>query len=202
MAKFRKKPIIIEALKWTGDNFADIAALGEDIYGPYGKEDAHLEIKTLEGRMIVGRGDWVIRGVNGEVYPCKPDIFSKTYDPIGKGEWMTTEKEIEERPMPERKSPPAGLTEGRIVHYVMPNGEHRPAIVTQVWDRVGENGTANLFLFTDCSNDLPYKQDEIDLMVRGFGFDLEQVKHGHTWRTSIMYSKEPKPHTWHWIEPA
>lgn len=97
-----------------------------------------------------------------------------------------------------------GLTEGRIVHYVMPNGEHRPAIVTKVWDRdpVGTSGCANLNVFTDYSNDIPYTQPEIDTMVRGFGFSLDDVRHGHAWRTSIMFSADPKPHTWHWIEKA
>lgn len=81
MAKFRKKPVVIEAVQWTGDNFADVAKLGDNIMGPYGRELAHLEIPTLEGRMVANLGDWVIRGVNGEVYPCKPDIFEKTYEP-------------------------------------------------------------------------------------------------------------------------
>ena len=94
-----------------------------------------------------------------------------------------------------------GLTEGRIVHYVMPNGQHRPAIVVQVWDYTGPSGTSNLQVFTDGPNDKPFtpaeKQKNID-----FGIDSEQVAHGHLWRTSIMYSEEHTPGTWHWIEKA
>lgn len=81
MAKFRKKPVVIEAVQWTGANFAAVAALSDDIFGPYGQISPHLEIKTLEGRMAANLNDWVIKGVNGEVYPCKPDIFEKSYEP-------------------------------------------------------------------------------------------------------------------------
>jgi hypothetical protein len=80
MAQYRKKPVVIEAVQWTGANFAEVAALGENIFGPYAQED-RLEIKTLEGRMRANVGDWVIKGVKGEVYPCKPDIFEQTYEP-------------------------------------------------------------------------------------------------------------------------
>ena len=60
VARFRKKPVIIEA---------------------YQTED-EMVISTLEGDMIASPGDWIITGVNGEQYPCKPDIFEKTYEPM------------------------------------------------------------------------------------------------------------------------
>ena len=82
MAYFRKKPVTIRAIQWAGDNFAEVAALGDSIFGPYGQEDAHLEIATLEGRMTANLGDWIIQGVKGEVYPCKNDIFVATYEAI------------------------------------------------------------------------------------------------------------------------
>lgn len=82
MAKFRKKPVVVEAVQWTGANFAEVAQLSYNIMGPYGQEDAHLEISTLEGRMTANKGDWIIKGVKGEVYPCKPDIFEATYEPV------------------------------------------------------------------------------------------------------------------------
>lgn len=91
-----------------------------------------------------------------------------------------------------------GLIEGRIVHYVMPTGEHRPAIVTKVWS---DNGLSNLNVFTDYSNDLPYKEEEKQ-KFKNCGVDLEQVRHGHIWKTSISYSEEPKTNTWHWIEKS
>jgi len=82
MPKFyRKKPVVIEAIQWTGDNFGVVGKFSESIFGPYGKE-SHLEINTLEGRMKADVGDWIIRGIKGEIYPCKPDIFEQTYEPV------------------------------------------------------------------------------------------------------------------------
>ena len=82
MAKYRKKPIVIEAIQWTGDNFDELATLG----GAHEYEQDFLSdnvtIKTLEGDMKAQKGDWVIKGVNGELYPCKPDIFEKTYEAV------------------------------------------------------------------------------------------------------------------------
>ena len=73
MPKFRKKPVVIEAERFDGVNL------------PHGtlREPGATEtyIDTLEGRMTVSVGDWVIRGVKGEFYPCKPDIFAATYEP-------------------------------------------------------------------------------------------------------------------------
>lgn len=82
MAKYRKKPVVIEAVRWTGKNFDEVAELGDDVFVSYGTENAHLEIKTLEGRMTASLGDWVIRGIKGEVYPCKDDIFRATYEEV------------------------------------------------------------------------------------------------------------------------
>ncbi len=82
MSRFCKKPIVIEAIQWTGDNFSEVAALGDTIMGPYGREFPHLEIPTLEGRMVANLGDWIIKGVKGEVYPCKPDIFDASYEKV------------------------------------------------------------------------------------------------------------------------
>jgi hypothetical protein len=47
----------------------------------YESDFFYMEVSTLEGKMLVSLGDWIIRGVNGELYPCKPDIFEKTYEP-------------------------------------------------------------------------------------------------------------------------
>ena len=77
--RYRKKPVEIEAVQYTGDNFQDLAEfVGKDlVVGLNG-----MYIRTLEGDMLVSIGDYVIRGVNGEFYPCKPDIFEKTYEEI------------------------------------------------------------------------------------------------------------------------
>lgn len=78
MNKYIKKPIEIEAIKWNGQNFGEIAVFCKDILLADTNKD-ELLIKTLEGNMIASLGDYIIKGVNGEFYPCKPDIFEKTY---------------------------------------------------------------------------------------------------------------------------
>ncbi len=88
MAKYRKKPVVIEAvqLRWdTWSEMCDHAGVGKLTDGkPEGQmsgEKISMAIPTLEGVMIANEDDWVIRGVAGELYPCKPDIFEATYDP-------------------------------------------------------------------------------------------------------------------------
>ena len=81
--KCRKKPVIVEAFRFQIDEFmtewfADKVTVNEIITH---KEGA-CDIVTLEGIMRANKGDYIIRGVNGEVYPCKPDIFEKTYEVI------------------------------------------------------------------------------------------------------------------------
>lgn len=98
MARFRKKPVVIEAIQWEG--LPDLT----EMLGPSAKaETARMErfddwmvanqgdrkcryvgdtivIPTLEGDMVASKGDWIIKGVHGELYPCKPDIFAATYE--------------------------------------------------------------------------------------------------------------------------
>lgn len=80
MPRYKKKPIIVEAIRWDGslDTLDQIKALvgGRDIR--YGEEG--IQIDTLEGVVRASIGDFIIQGVSGEVYPCKPAIFDKTYD--------------------------------------------------------------------------------------------------------------------------
>jgi hypothetical protein len=93
MAKYRKKPVVIEAVRYlfldqqVVPHFSDQpdwlqqAQLGEE--GEEGKlwlKSAELMIGTMEGPLRVSQGDWIIRGVSNEIYPCKPDIFEKTYE--------------------------------------------------------------------------------------------------------------------------
>lgn len=82
MPKFRKKPVEIEAIQWTGNNITEVVALGGTREVNHSFEDDALEIETLEGTMKASKGDWIIKGVKGELYPCKPDIFMKTYEPV------------------------------------------------------------------------------------------------------------------------
>ena len=88
MAKFRKKPVVIEAFRLNergliGEDWFWDAVTRNDIithcFGKHYSAPAWCEIKTLEGTMIANAGDYIIQGVHGEIYPCKADIFQKTY---------------------------------------------------------------------------------------------------------------------------
>ena len=88
MAKFRKKPVVIEAFRLNErgliaeDWFWDAVTRNDIVTHCFGKHEpdpAWCEIKTLEGTMIANTGDYIIQGVHGEIYPCKADIFQKTY---------------------------------------------------------------------------------------------------------------------------
>jgi hypothetical protein len=79
MPKFRKKPVVIEAIQFTGDNAYAIANVFVDM--SYSTLNGQFKITTLEGDHLASPGDWIIKGVKGEFYPCKPDIFEQTYEP-------------------------------------------------------------------------------------------------------------------------
>ena len=77
--KYRKKPVIIEAIQWAGENLSEIDKF---MQAKVKKRALVLIIPTLEGKTHALLGDYIIKGVNGEFYPCKPDIFDKTYEEI------------------------------------------------------------------------------------------------------------------------
>ncbi|RDW17037.1 hypothetical protein CWR48_15665 [Oceanobacillus arenosus] len=90
--KYRKKPVVIEAFKFYVDPmpdwFMDKVSANEVIlmncnYDRYSIEEAYCKIETLEGTMVGNGGDYIIKGVQGEIYPCKPGIFEKTYEGAG-----------------------------------------------------------------------------------------------------------------------
>lgn len=82
MPRYRKKPVEIEAVQFTGRNDAEIAEfVGEDGYDPDDTGPSWI-IRTLEGEMKAMPGDYIIKGVQGEFYPCKPDIFEQTYEEV------------------------------------------------------------------------------------------------------------------------
>lgn len=91
--KYRKKPVVIEAVQLKVDNFDAVCDFmggtpvpkhnpdfGIDEHGNTNEPYLGVYIETLEGKMLASYGDYIIKGVNGEFYPCKPDIFEKTYD--------------------------------------------------------------------------------------------------------------------------
>ena len=89
--KFKKKPIVVEAVLWDGANIAELkiwgapvthlpASMGGLIIGTL--EDG----PNFEAVHVASRGDWIVKGIKGEFYPCKPDIFEATYEPVHEGE--------------------------------------------------------------------------------------------------------------------
>ena len=93
MAKYRKKPVVIEAIQYNNTNFSEIEKfvgkqLQSDLRSDAGYKAGTVPplidviIPTLEGDMRASYGDYIIKGVNGEFYPCKPDIFEKTYEKV------------------------------------------------------------------------------------------------------------------------
>jgi hypothetical protein len=82
--KFRKKPVVIEAMRWEGDNdsWDDIESFTKCAARLNYEKCGEIFINTLEGTMTACVGDWIIKGVKGEFYPCKPDIFEATYEKV------------------------------------------------------------------------------------------------------------------------
>ncbi len=92
--KYKKKPVVVQAIKYTGKNIFDVISF-IDGKAPNIKSNIAMQkweefenlvkrkglsIRTLEGSMLVTQGDYIIKGIKGEYYPCKPDIFKKTYE--------------------------------------------------------------------------------------------------------------------------
>ena len=87
MGMYRKKPVVIEAIQWDGTNQGEIADFMEVIIRTKtspeeGNPSGKITIETLEGDMTASVGDFIIKGINREFYPCKPDIFEKTYEEV------------------------------------------------------------------------------------------------------------------------
>lgn len=87
--KFRKKPVVIDAVQWINGKISETPEwIRKALYKNMNEEGAimrfgnEVRISTLEGEMTASDGDWLIQGVNGEIYPCKPDIFEKTYEKV------------------------------------------------------------------------------------------------------------------------
>lgn len=79
--KFRKKPVVIEAIQFTSESAWECCQfIGREHL--LGASPEHFEIKTLEGSITASLGDWIIKGIKGEIYPCKPDIFEATYEKL------------------------------------------------------------------------------------------------------------------------
>jgi len=91
MSKYKKKPVVVEAFQFyvepMPDWFMDKVSSNDIVlkncdHDRYSIDDAYCEIKTLEGTMQANARDYIIKGVDGEIYPCKPDIFKRTYEKV------------------------------------------------------------------------------------------------------------------------
>ena len=80
--KYRKKPVIVEAVIWAGNNIDEVKEKKKNAVENIIFVNNNLYIETLEGNMNVSVGDYVIKGIAGEFYPCKPDIFKETYETV------------------------------------------------------------------------------------------------------------------------
>lgn len=81
--KYRKRSLVIEAVQWKGNNLDELREFVPEKWRCNKICSPYIAIKTLEGKMYLSFGDYLIKGVNGEFYPCKPEIFEKTYDEVG-----------------------------------------------------------------------------------------------------------------------
>jgi hypothetical protein len=79
--RYAKKPLVVRAIQWTGDNYDDVCAFHGEAFEAVESPDGTLSllIPTLEGDMLASPGDWLIRGVVNELYPCKPQVFAASY---------------------------------------------------------------------------------------------------------------------------
>jgi len=83
--KYRKKPVEIEAWRWDGEMNGELELWLGDSFNSWLPSKRRLEIRTLEGIITASPGDYIIRGVKGEHYPCRGDIFEQTYEPVAGG---------------------------------------------------------------------------------------------------------------------
>ena len=80
--KYRKKPIEIEAVRWTGSNISEVKRFMNNAVMAFNEQNLKISIKTLKGVITASPYDYIIKGVKGEFYPCKPDIFEETYEEV------------------------------------------------------------------------------------------------------------------------
>ena len=80
--KYRKKPVVIDAIQWTGDNYPDVFEFTAGYAYPTKSHSDTLAVSTLEGEVMATNGCYIIRGVNGDYFPCQEAVFKKTYEQV------------------------------------------------------------------------------------------------------------------------
>lgn len=80
--EYRKKPVVIKAIRYTKESYCEcVSFCGLSFCG---RIDDDIIVETLEGKLKASLGDYIIKGVKGEIYPCKPDVFEMTYEEVGR----------------------------------------------------------------------------------------------------------------------
>ena len=142
--KFRKKPIIVEATRFDGfvGEGSSCPAVKRIIKIINGIPELLNVIPTLEGDMIVHKGDWIIKGVKGEFYPCKPAIFKATYDPIDDEEQtpLMKDRKFVYYHAPSERLVIGTEREGFLSHYIELENRHADSFVRaeSEWFLIGE----------------------------------------------------------------
>lgn len=80
--KYRRKPVFVDAIQWTGDNYPEVFEFTEGNAWPTRSHSDTLAVSTLEGEVMATKGCYIIRGVDGTYYPCQEAVFKKTYEPV------------------------------------------------------------------------------------------------------------------------
>ena len=140
---YRKKPVVVEAVQWTGENHAEMCEfIDPEVFEIIPR--VGLVIHTLEGDHHASPGDYIIKGVNGEFYPCKPDIFAKTYESATltpPNEWVSVEERLPEVGQEvlvywrntSQKAEHFELTHYDGDHWFLLDNTERPWIVVVAW---------------------------------------------------------------------
>jgi len=160
--KYRKKPVVIEAVQWTGSNTDEIDEFvpkdDRTWYSSSGKAPPKLFINTLEGNHFANVGDFIIKGVKGEFYPCKPDIFAMTYEPADEA----SQSEVDQN-RPRFKATMVFDHETRVVEGFLDGASQSEVepVYYQLRNRFG-------FVDWRSPSKFPFNEQEIERFNKGF----------------------------------
>ena len=174
---YRKKPVVVEAVQWTGENHAEMCEfIDPEVFEIIPR--VGLVIHTLEGDHHASPGDYIIKGVNGEFYPCKPDIFAKTYESAAltpPNEWVS----VEER-LPESQTP---------VLAVLQSKTFSKYITISVLAHIGyhEVNTEDDFGWREYEGETEYDEKKDCFWVHPCWYEVNAVDDNPNWEVDDVY---------------